>query len=90
MVAELKDKTLGATFCPVQCQAPVKTLIDTCKGGGQDCSRDTKEVKVKELVHREAEPIRQLKGKTSKRYTGRLGGLETGGHAGETKNTGGS
>ena len=65
MVAKLEDNTLGATFCPVQPQAPVETLTDTCRGGGQNCSRDTEEVKVKILVHRLADQIRQIKAKTS-------------------------
>ena len=65
MVAELQANTLGATFCPLQPMSSVETLPDTCRGGFRDLLQDSEQLKVMPLVHRQADPIRQLKAKTS-------------------------
>ena len=61
----MEAETLGATLGYVKPESPLDTPADTCRGGGQDCWRDTEEVKTKTLVNRQADTIRQLKAKTS-------------------------
>ena len=65
MEAELQTDTLGTTLGYVKPESPLDTPADTCRGGGQDCWRDTEEVKAKALENRQADMIRQLKAKTS-------------------------
>ena len=61
----MEAETLGATLGYVKPESPLDTPADTCRGGGQDCCRDTEEVKAKTLVNRQADTIRKLKAKTS-------------------------
>ena len=49
----------------METDAPVKTLVDNCRGNGRDRWCDIKEVKAKVLVQRPVHTIRQLKAKTS-------------------------
>ena len=65
MVAELQAKRLGATLAYVENDAPVKTLVDNCRGNGRNRWCDIKEVKAKALVERLVQTIRHLKSKTS-------------------------
>ena len=67
MEAELEADTLGTTLGYVKPESPLDTAADFCRGGGggQDCWRDTEEVKAKALANRQADKIRQLKAKTS-------------------------